>query len=204
MKIQWLGLSCFQLYAGECSLVFDPYTGVRGYGEVHTAADVVLKSHDHGDHAFLEGVSLSGRTDTPFRIKKVMTWHDDAEGRKRGKNTVHAVTAEGFTVVHLGDLGHLPDGKTVEELKNADLLLIPVGGFYTIDAPTAKKVCEMLSPKAVVPMHYRHGAYGHEPIGVVEDFLKLFPEEEIHRMEDDSFTLPVGGVILPQYKKERQ
>lgn len=202
MKIEWLGLSCFKITSGKGSLVLDPFTGVRGYGEVNTNAGQVLKSHNHGDHAFLDGVKLMPEEENPFKIIKLDSFHDDANGNKRGSNTIHLVEAEGIRVAHLGDLGHLPGEKLVEALLEVDVLLLPVGGFYTIDAAAAKKVVELIKPKTVVPMHYRDGAYGHEPIGTLEEFLGLMEAVSVTRLTGNTFETPAPeGIVVPKFEK---
>ncbi|MBQ3404999.1 MAG: MBL fold metallo-hydrolase, partial [Oscillospiraceae bacterium] len=100
-------------------------------------------------------------------------WHDDARGAKRGENTIHILQAEGLRVVHLGDLGHLLSEEQAASIGSPDLLMIPVGGFYTIDAKQAARTVEQLSPRIVVPMHFRGKGFGFDNIAPVKDFLKL-------------------------------
>ena len=201
MKVEWLGLSCFKIISGGASVVLDPFTGVRGYGEVHTTAGLALKSHDHGDHAFLAGVTLQKEPENVFSIQKYASFHDDVGGKKRGPNTIHVIEAEGKRVAHLGDLGHLPDEKLIEALKGVDVLLIPVGGFFTIDAKTAKKIAEEIAPKAIVPMHYKLGECGHEVIGTLDEFLKLYDASQVTRLEENAFEVGAySGVVVPTFK----
>ena len=202
MRLEWLGLSCFKITSGKGSLVLDPFTGVRGYGEVNTSAGQVLKSHNHGDHAFLEGVKLVKEEENPFKITTIASFHDEVGGAKRGPNTIHVVEAEGVRVAHLGDLGHLPGEEIVKVLCGVDILLLPVGGFYTIDAATAKQVVGLVNPKTVVPMHYREGEFGHEPIGTLEDFLELMEGVPVTKLEGNFFDTPIpAGVVVPKFGK---
>ncbi len=202
MKIEWLGLSCFKITSGKGSLVLDPFTGVRGYGEVNTSAGQALKSHNHGDHAFLDGVKLVKEEENPFKITKLDSFHDDVGGAKRGPNTIHLVEAEGIRVAHLGDLGHLPGEELVKALTGVDVLLLPVGGFYTIDAATAKKVVELVKPGTIVPMHYRDGDFGHEPIGTLEEFLELMEGIAVTKLESNAFETPApGGIVVTKFGK---
>lgn len=202
MRLEWLGLSCFRITSGKGSLVLDPFTGVRGYGEVSTSAGQVFKSHNHGDHAFLEGVKLVEEAENPFKVAEIDSFHDEVEGAKRGPNTIHVVEAEGIRVAHLGDLGHLPGEELVRALYGVDILLLPVGGFYTIDAATAKKVVELVNPKTVVPMHYRDGEFGHEPIGTLEDFLGLMEGIPVTKLEECYFDTPAPrGIVVPKFGK---
>ena len=126
----------------------------------------------------------------------------DKGGTLRGTNTVHVLAAEGLRVVHLGDLGHELSGEQIAPLRGCDALLIPVGGFYTIDAETAKRVADAIAPRVIVPMHYRHGSHGYDVIATVEDFLRLYPADEVHCLDGSSFELTPDaprGVIVPKF-----
>ena len=128
--------------------------------------------------------------------------HDDQGGALRGTNTIHVLAAEGLRVVHLGDLGHELSGEQLAPLRGCDTLLIPVGGFYTIDAETAKRVADAIAPRVIVPMHYRHGSHGYDVIATVEDFLRLYPADEVHCLDGSSFELTPDaprGVIVPKF-----
>ena len=109
---------------------------------------------------------------------------------------------EGLRVVHLGDLGHELSGEQLAPLRGCDTLLIPVGGFYTIDAETARRVADAIAPRVIVPMHYRHGSHGYDVIATVEDFLRLYPADEVHCLDGSSFELTPDaprGVIVPKF-----
>ena len=123
-------------------------------------------------------------------------------GALRGTNTIHILAAEGLRVVHLGDLGHELSGEQLAPLRGCDALLIPVGGFYTIDAETAKRVADAIAPRVIVPMHYRHGSHGYDVIATAEDFLRLYPADEVHCLDGSSFELTPDaprGVIVPRF-----
>ena len=107
-----------------------------------------------------------------------------------------------FLLVHCGDLGHYPNDEQLAAISGADALLIPVGGFYTIDAAMAKRVADAANPRVIVPMHYRHDPYGLRPIGTVEEFLKLYPAARVHHLNGNRFTLTAAepsGVVVPRY-----
>ena len=147
-------------------------------------------------------MELTPRGDSPFTVQTVETFHDDKGGTLRGTNTVHVLAAEGLRVVHLGDLGHELSGEQIAPLRGCDALLIPVGGFYTIDAETAKRVADAIAPRVIVPMHYRHGSHGYDVIATVEDFLRLYPADEVHCLDGSSFELTPDaprGVIVPKF-----
>ena len=106
-------------------------------------------------------------------MTEIDSFHDGKHGLLRGKNTIYVVEAEGKRVAHLGDLGHELKEKQLAALGSVDVLLIPVGGHYTIDAPTAHRTAEAVGARLTVPMHYRGAGFGYEVIGPVEDFLAL-------------------------------
>ncbi len=202
MEIIWLGHACFALESGGCRVVLDPYR-MDEYPPLHTQADAVFCSHGHADHNNAAAVSLSAKGNSVFAVEKLATFHDEKGGALRGENTVHILRAEGMTVVHCGDLGHFPTDAQLAAMANADAMLIPVGGYYTIDAATAKRVCDAAKPRVIVPMHYRHGDYGLRPVGVLNEFLKLYPIEQIHYETSNRFTLTAAeptGVVVPSYQ----
>ena len=174
MKLIWNGHSCFTLATEAGTLVIDPYEdgSVPGLSPLHLEADAVYCSHEHRDHGNRAAVALSGKP-CAVEVEELATWHDEVQGAKRGPNTMRIFSAEGLRVAHLGDLGCGLTPEQAEALSGLDALLIPVGGFYTIDAGQAKAVVDQLKPRGVVPMHYRGKDFGYEVIGSVEDFLAL-------------------------------
>ena len=200
MKITWHGHSCFCVESEGYRIVLDPYQRVKGYGPLHLTANEVLCSHDHFDHNYREAVTLEEGIPSPFTVDTVATLHDDQGGRMRGSNTVHILRAEGQTVVHLGDLGHLLSEDQAKELRRCDVLLLPVGGTYTVDAQRAKMVADALEPRIIVPMHYRCGTLGFENIGALDDFLALYPADQVTLLEEDGFDpAEHRGVVVPRY-----
>lgn len=174
MKLIYHGHSCFTVESEGHAVVFDPYAdgSVRGYPPLRLTADAVYCSHDHRDHNAKGCVTLTGG-DCPLSVTKLPSFHDRLHGLRRGKNTVHVLAAEGMRLAHLGDLGHMLSGTAIAALQGLDALLIPVGGYYTIDPATAKKLVDKLSPRVVIPMHYRLGDKGHDVIAELSDFLAL-------------------------------
>ena len=174
MKITWYGHSCFAVDSDVGRLVFDPYSdgSVPGWTLPQLTADAVLCSHGHSDHAGTEKVTLSGR-ETSCTVETVDCFHDEVRGAKRGKNVIHIVTAENTRIVHLGDLGHeLSDGQ-LEQIGKPDVLFIPVGGFYTIDAATAKRVADSIAARITVPMHYSGESFGYDVITRLDEYTAL-------------------------------
>ena len=188
MRIKWLGHSCFQVTAEDYTVIFDPYEDgkVPGCGPVRAAADAVYCSHEHNDHNARGLVTLSGR-DCPLTVEKIASFHDDKGGVLRGPNTIHILHGEGMRLVHLGDLGHRLSGPALDAVKGADCLLIPVGGFFTIDAAAAKQVADDIGARVVIPMHYRLGKMGFDVIGTLDQFTKLC--DNVRTYPGDTFDL---------------
>lgn len=174
--LTWYGHSCFKLDFGESgSVVFDPYEkGSVPGAELpeDLSADMVICSHGHGDHNAVKRVRISGRVPS-FKIHALDTFHDPEGGKLRGPNRISIVSCGGFRAAHLGDLGCALTASEIEALNGVDLLMIPVGGHFTIGPEEAKQVLAQVQPKVAVPMHYRRGRMGFPIIAAVEDFLAL-------------------------------
>ena len=190
MKIQWHGHSCFQIDTQGYCVVFDPYEdgSVKGLAPLRLTADAVYCSHGHHDHNARSVVALTGR-DCPVQVDTVSCFHDDKLGVLRGKNTIHILSSEGLRVAHLGDLGHMLSGRKLEAIKGVDVLLLPVGGFYTIDAATAKKLAEAVAPRVVIPMHYRLGGMGFDVLAQLGEYTGLCDDVRHY----DTNTMEIGA-----------
>lgn len=177
MKIEYLGHSCFRL---DDELVIDPYKdgSVPGLALLRTSAMIVLCSHKHADHSGVECVEIVDGQPS-FEIESVASWHDDQEGALRGPNTIFVITKDGEKLIHLGDLGHFPNNEQLAKISEADYLLIPVGGYYTIGAEMAVKICLASRAKRIIPMHYRTADSGYPEIATVDEFLKLCEKNKI-------------------------
>lgn len=184
MKLTWHGHSCYTLETAQGSLVIDPYEDnyVPGLAPVALTADQVVCSHQHRDHNAVQIVTLTGNTPS-YEITELETFHDNVQGAKRGTNLMRIISAEGMRLAHLGDLGCTPTPEQIALLKNLDVLLIPVGGFFTIGPKEAQALIETLNPRVVVPMHYRSDTYGYEVLATVEDFLSL--RNDVVRYEEN-------------------
>lgn len=185
MKIKYVGHSCFVLTADDgISVVTDPF-GFVGFSMPPLRADAVTVSHDHFDHNHVEGVEapVVFRTAGEHRvgdikISAIVCYHDEAQGRKRGKNLIFKFQMDGYTVCHLGDLGEPCEKRLVEAIAPADILLIPVGGNYTIDAREAVKYVRAVKPKIVIPMHYLTKGLQVD-VAPPTDFLKWFDKKDV-------------------------
>lgn len=201
MKLTWMGHSCFVLEQDEYRIVMDPYKGVPGYPPLSVSAHAVYCSHQHADHNATELVTLLPKRKNPFKVRVLRTFHDEREGAERGENAVHIFTAGDITIAHMGDLGHHLSVEQLEAIGPLTVMLIPVGGFYTIDAKAAKSTCVGLRPKCVVPMHYRHDPYGLPNIEGVEPFLKLWPKASVHELDGPTMEITpyLSGVYVPKF-----
>ncbi len=202
MTITWLGHACFLLEEDGCRLITDPYTGVAGYPDTHTEAHAVYCSHGHFDHCFTQGVKLLSKRECPFSVTEVAVFHDDQGGALRGENTIRVFSAGGVRVCHLGDLGHPLSGEQAAAIGPLDVLLIPVGGFFTIGPELAAETVRRLKPRCAVPMHYRHAPYGLSKVGGVDPFLSLFPAGSVKKLDGPSFTVTADlpPVLVPVYQ----
>lgn len=185
MKLKWLGHSSFLFTASDgTKILTDPYepggySGSLGYGAFMEPIDVVTLSHDHPDHGYIQGLvgkptivkGIGSHNIKGISIKGVATYHDNSRGRERGNNTVFVVSVDEIKICHCGDLGHILSPADATLVGPIDILLIPVGGFYTIDAKEATVVADRLQPKLIIPMHYKTAKCAF-PIASVDEFLK--------------------------------
>lgn len=201
--ITWNGHSCFTVSADGYSIVLDPYApdSVPGLPALSLAGDQVLCSHEHGDHGYREAVQISGASrKNPFHILKIDTYHDDQKGTLRGENRIHILEAGGIRIAHMGDLGCMLKGEQLDQLKNLDAILIPVGGYYTIDAVQAYELVQMISPRIVIPMHYRSDTFGYPVLGRLERYTELCKNVVVYDsnvMVIDADTRPQTAVLQP-------
>lgn len=189
LTIKWHGHSCFSVTADGYTIVLDPFAdgSVPGLPNLELNANRVLCSHQHSDHGCTDVVTVTEKENSPFNILKIDTFHDDAQGAKRGPNRIHILEAAGIRVVHFGDLGCMLTAEQIDLLKKADVVMIPIGGFYTINAEQAKEIVSLLGPKVVIPMHYRSDTFGYPVIGRLEEFTKYC--KNVVSYETDTFVL---------------
>lgn len=186
MDIKYLGHSSFLLKSKDCRLVTDPFDpGMTGIKFPKVEADVVTVSHQHGDH---NQTKLIGGTPAPLvidmpgefevkgmRIFGFASFHDKEKGAKRGENNLYKMEADGVSVLHCGDLGLVLDDNFIDTLGQVDVLLVPVGGVYTITAQEAVSLVKRVEPRIVIPMHYNHDKLkqeGFSQLSRIDEFLK--------------------------------
>ncbi len=194
MELKWLGHSCFRITQDGYSIVIDPFEpgSVPGLSDIHETANAVLCTHDHHDHNWMQGVTLTDGGESPFTIDALETFHDPQGGALRGRNTIYILSHGGVRIAHLGDLGCELSDEQVKSLGRLDAVLCPVGGFYTIDARQAYELVRRLDVGVVVPMHYRSESFGFDVIGPVEDFTSLFPASQVEAAESDAVSISGG------------
>ena len=194
MRITWHGHSCFTLETAEGSVVLDPYAdgSVPGLAPLRLTADAVLCSHEHQDHGAREVVALTGQTPA-FGVETISTFHDPEGGALRGENTIHIISAEGMRVAHLGDLGCDLTPEQRERLRRVDVLMLPIGGYYTIDAHQARTLATPLFPRIILPMHYRSATngyrFGYEVLGLLGNFTSVCPREALVYYKENSLEV---------------
>lgn len=212
VEIRWHGQSFFEIKSSKGTrIAFDPHA-IEAYGRKMVEADLVLMSHTHNDHVQLGAITTRTRkeilglkivgkrwdwnlieeTFRDVRVRTVGVYHDNMKGMERGKNAVFVVEVDGLKVVHLGDLGHVLTPDQVRDIGAVDILMIPVGGIYTLNGGEAKKVVAQLRPaRYVLPMHYGTKVY--------DDLLPLdeFKDEQKNLKEFTGNLLTVDADAKP-------
>ena len=191
MKITYYGHSCFRLEAcSGTSVITDPYVRVGYSLPPNVSADGATVSHNHFDHNYTDGIQAERIISTvgvhnikDISVRGIPSWHDEKCGALRGENVIFVLNIDGLKVCHLGDLGEPCNAKLIEQIGAVDVLLIPVGGTYTIDAKQAYEYVQALAPKTVIPMHYRPDD-GTLDITDCNPFLALFPQEKSVLVKD--------------------
>jgi len=209
MIIEWLGHACFLLQTDKgTKIVTDPYEpgsygGAVAYSEIGVDADIVTVSHKHFDHAYTKIFTSAQIVDKPtkYNIKDVvieglLSYHDKRKGADRGENIIFIISVDGLKIAHFGDLGDIP--QDIERLKDLDVALIPTGGTFTLGPQEAKELVEKITPRIVIPMHFKTEKLGFDIEGV-ESFLKGFSNVEranTSLLEVKKENLPQGPKII--------
>ena len=212
MKIKWYGHAAFQITTDKGTrIIIDPYesgafNNALMYSPIKDRADIVITSHQHADHNYTKDIQgeyvlihQSGSYEIKdVNIKTISTFHDSSKGKERGVNLISVIKADSMVVAHLGDLGHDLDHDLSKQMEKVDILLLPVGGLFTIDARVATTVMNAIHPSMAIPMHYKTEKCGF-PIAPLEDFtngkanvrmLKSF------EMSIDKGTLPKETEVI--------
>jgi len=200
MKVSWLGHACFEIVDSRGTrIVIDPFDDTVGYEVPRVEADVVLVSHEHHDHNNVKAIrgdpevvrGPGKHLAAGIEFRGVPTFHDEEKGKLRGRNTVFCFVVDGLRVCHLGDLGHLLGEDDLRSVGEVDVLMIPVGGVYTIDADGAKRVIEQIRPRLVFPMHFRSEEFDVAPVDLFLEGLEVErPGQSVSLTRED---LPAAG-----------
>ena len=188
--ITWHGHSCFSVTNDHYKMVIDPYKDqtVVGLRPLKLEADEVLTTHDHGDHNYVEAVTLRKKESiSPFKVTRIPCAHDTSEGRRRGLTDILLFEGKGIRFAHFGDVGEELSEEKIKDLKHLDAIMIPVGGCYTIGPEEAKKLMDRLSARVVIPMHYRTEEFGFDELNHIDDFVALC--ENVKKYEESSIEI---------------
>ncbi len=203
VTITYLGHACFSMTYEGYRTIIDPYRDncVPGLPPLQEQANAVFCSHGHNDHNGAEAVTLlPGKA--PYTLEELQTDHDDQGGALRGSNTVRIFRCGSLRVAHMGDIGRPLTASECEALRGVDCMMVPVGGFFTIDAAQAKAMADAVQPRVVIPMHFRTGTSGYDVIAPVEDFLKLYPSYETGTVLELTNETPAQVLLLRNQIKE--
>ncbi|MGI5887953.1 MAG: MBL fold metallo-hydrolase [Oscillospiraceae bacterium] len=208
MKITWLGHSCFILDDGSSRCVVDPYSpgSVPGYSDISAEAEAVFCTHSHSDHSFTKAVKLTGKPFT-MDLKVIHEYHDDCLGKKRGTSDILVFHGkDGIKAVHMGDIGRIPTDDEIAIIKDADVMMIPVGGYFTVDGAAAAEIVRKAAPRITVPMHFRSSSFGYDVTSGLEDFTSRFATDEIRYAGSSTIevardTAPGICVLTPKLAK---
>lgn len=199
MKITWLGHSSFLLEDSKgVKLLTDPFDTTAGYDVYNGSPDIVTISHQHFDHNYIKELKGNYKiidkigifTSHDIPIKGIPSYHDKNKGAKRGDNIIFTFRMDGYSLCHLGDLGHALSNDDVTSIGDVDILFVPVGGNYTIDGKEASEITKKMNPKIVIPMHYKTSRLSL-PLEGVETFLMYMKNAS----KIDSNTLMIDNEI---------
>jgi len=205
MKIRYLGHSCFYLISdSNIRLITDPYSPMGIKIPDNIEADIVISSHDHYDHNYFKGIKghyeiikdVKPIDIKGIKIRGLEVFHDNENGRKRGKNIIFIIDMDGIKICHMGDLGHKLGKSQLDYIGEIDVLLIPVGGFFTIGPEDAADIVREISPKIAIPMHFKPDLPSNAnfplPIVTADTFLTLLNGSKLEKdtLEITKETLP--------------
>ncbi|MCD6481799.1 MAG: MBL fold metallo-hydrolase [Thermoplasmata archaeon] len=204
IRVRWHGHSCFEISNGRV-IVLDPHDGTSiGIPPPKVRADIIVISHDHFDHNQARVVEKESSVKVReskevegVKIEGIRAYHDKEKGSKRGEITIFKIEFEGMKFCHMGDIGHVPDDETIKKIGKVDMIFIPVGGVFTVDAREAMEIAKKVDARIIVPMHYKIEGLSL-PINPLEPFLDLadfdirYVANEIEMERDD---IPEGKEI---------
>ncbi len=190
MRIKWWGHAAFYIESKDgMGILTDPYDETLGYRPITDNTSLVTVSHDHFDHNAVHLLpgnprvvdTLKGAEMGNVSIRGIKSYHDKEKGEKRGDNRIYIIEVDGIRICHAGDLGDDLSEEELAAMGEVHILMIPVGGFYTVDAQEAYNIASKIKPSIIIPMHYRTDAIDF-PIAPVDDFKSLFNDEQVMEM----------------------
>lgn len=212
MTLKYLGHAAFLIKSKEGKVLTDPFDPSIGLKFPTTEADIVTISHGHQDHNSLKGISGDPLViDYPGEFEKkgirvigYKSFHDNKKGEERGENILYKIEADEINILHCGDLGVVPDDDFVEQIGQVDILLVPVGGHFTINAEEAVEVVKRIEPQIVIPMHYNRKELNEKifkDLSPVDDFLKKIgvdspPSESQLTMKKEDLTGEMKVIVM--------
>ena len=208
MKLKWYGHSCFGMtFANGTTLITDPFDDTVGYPLCTARADAVLSSHDHFDHNHIQSVAGNPKLiNTPgaheingVRITGTHSFHDPEQGTLRGENVIFVVEADGLRIAHLGDLGHMPNEEQLKAISGVDVMLIPIGGTYTITTPQAVEVIAQAKPRTAIAMHFKNDYCGF-PITDASEFIVLTGAVEMPGVLEIAPETKLPAAVVMKYE----
>ncbi len=214
MKIHYLGHSSFLIKGKNATVVTDPFKSeMVGIKFPTTEADIVTVSHQHEDHNQVAAVTgdkivfdFPGEYERKgVRLMGYQTYHDDELGKARGENIMFKIIIDGIVILHCGDLGHMLSDDVIEQVKDTNVLLLPVGGHFTLDPKQAQELYKAINPEVVIPMHFNDPKMNQEAFGNLapaQEFLKLIGKEgvtPVSKLDVTVDTLPEKEAVLLQF-----
>ena len=203
IRITWYGHSYFLIELGGVRIAIDPHDGGSlNLPEFRVKADLLLVTHNHYDHNAIDMVEAEkivkwSRNKIKYKNIEIIgypSYHDKAKGLLRGENTVYLIRYDNLRIVHFGDIGHLPDEELIRSLKGSEIVFVPVGGVYTINADEAWELLNIIKPKLFIPMHYWI-PYSTLPLDPLEKFLN---KAKARRLRLDKPILTISPEELPE------
>jgi len=213
MQIIWHGQSCFQIFVrreknNQVSIVIDPFDESLGLRVPKLEADILLITHSHHDYNNIKAVSGPTSASSPFLIsgpgeyevkevyiRGIPAWHDNVMGKERGTNTIYTIEAEDLKLCHLGDLGQKElTADQLEKIGEVDILMIPVGGIYTISSKEAPKIMAQIEPKIIIPMHYQVPKLKIHPVKSREAGAKQFNGVKLDGLDKFLKTMGIKSI----------
>ncbi len=179
VNIKWLGHACFLISYDNIKIIFDPFKDGSVPNLKFNKIDVnyLFISHEHGDHANREDVNLIYNNDFNLKYELIDIPHDHHGGTKRGQNKITIIYLDDYKIAHFGDIGCMLNNDQIEQLKDCDLILIPINGFYTISALEAYEIFKILKPKIMIPMHYFYNNSGYPDNNQINNLIKICKEK---------------------------